>query len=179
MRTLLSSTTLAARIAELGPEIRQAFGPVPITLVCVLKGSVIFAADLARSIPGDVRLEFLGVASYEGTRSTGHVRITQDLRTNIAGQHVLIVEDIVDTGLTLHYMLAQLGARDPASLRVATLLDKPARRGAPVHADFVGFTIDDEFVIGFGLDLDERFRGLPYVAVYEPEVDGAPDAAPG
>lgn len=148
-------------------------GPEPITAICVLKGSVLFASDLVRAIPGDVRLEFLGVSSYEGTESTGHVRITHDLKSSIAGKHCLVVEDIVDTGLTLHYLLAQLRAREPASLRVVSLLDKPARRTVPVAADYVGFTIEDEFVIGYGLDLDERYRNLSEVAVFEPEVDAS------
>lgn len=172
MRVMFSPEVLASRIAELGPEIRSAFGPGPITAVCVLKGSVLFAADLVRAIPGDVRLEFLGVSSYEGTESTGHVRITHDLRSSIQGQNCLIIEDIVDTGLTLHYMLAQLRAREPSLLRVATLLDKPSRRTVDVSADFIGFEIPDAFVVGYGLDLDERFRNLPYVAIYEPAVDG-------
>jgi hypoxanthine phosphoribosyltransferase len=166
MRTLFSPEAIAARVAELGPAIREAFGDDPITAVCVLKGSVLFASDLVRVIPGDVRLEFLGVSSYEGTESTGHVRITHDLRASIAGRSVLVVEDIVDTGLTLHYLLGQLRARDPKALKVASLLDKPSRRRVPVSADFVGFTIPDEFVIGYGLDLDERYRNLPFVAIY-------------
>jgi hypoxanthine phosphoribosyltransferase len=169
MRTMFSAEEIAARIAELGPAIRAASGDVPITAICVLKGSVLFAADLVRAIPGDVRLEFLGVSSYEGTASTGHVQITHDLRASIAGRHCLVVEDIVDTGLTLHYLLGQLRAREPASLRVASLLDKPSRRRVAVEPDFVGFTIPDAFVIGYGLDLDERYRNLPYVAIYEGE----------
>lgn len=173
MRTMFSADQIATRIAELGPQIRQSMGPVPITAIVVLKGSVIFASDLVRCIQGDVRLEFLGVSSYEGTESTGHVRITHDLKRSIAGKHCLVVEDIVDTGLTLHYLLAQLRARDPATLKVVSLLDKPSRRTVDVQADFVGFTIEDEFVIGYGLDLDERYRNLPEVAIYEPQIDGA------
>lgn len=169
MRTMFSADAIAARIAELGPAIRAASGDEPITAICVLKGSVIFAADLVRAIPGDVHLEFLGVSSYAGTQSTGHVQITHDLRASIAGRHCLVIEDIVDTGLTLHYLLGQLRARDPASLRVASLLDKPSRRRVAVEPDFVGFTIPDAFVIGYGLDLDERYRNLPYVAIYEGE----------
>ncbi len=110
MRTMFSAEEIAARIAELGPAIRAASGDVPITAICVLKGSVLFAADLVRAIPGDVRLEFLGVSSYEGTASTGHVQITHDLRASIAGRHCLVVEDIVDTGLTLHYLLGRSGS---------------------------------------------------------------------
>lgn len=166
--TLISADRIAARVAELGAAIRSVHGTEEIILVGVLRGSVIFLADLCRAIPGDVRLEFLGVSSYEGTRSTGAVRITHDLEADIQGRHVVIVEDIVDTGLTLDFLLRQLEARNPASLAVACLLDKPSRRKTPVPVDWVGFTIEDLFVIGYGLDLDQRYRNLPDVAIYRP-----------
>lgn len=171
MQTMFDASTLADRIAAMGRQIRADFGDDPIVAVCVLKGSILFTADLVRAIGGDVRIEFLGVSSYEGTESTGEVRITHDLRTSVDGTHVLIVEDIVDTGLTLSYLLKALRVRQPASLKVAALLDKPSRRTADVHADYVGFTIEDRFVVGYGLDLDERYRNLPYVAIYEPGID--------
>ena len=171
MQTMFDASTLADRVAAMGRQIRADFGDVPIVAVCVLKGSILFTADLVRAIGGDVRIEFLGVSSYEGTESTGEVRITHDLRTSVDGTHVLIVEDIVDTGLTLSYLLKALQVRKPASLKVAALLDKPSRRTADVHADYVGFTIEDRFVVGYGLDLDERYRNLPYVAIYEPGID--------
>lgn len=172
MKVLFDADTLHQRIAELGREIRADHGDVPIVAICVLKGSILFTADLVRAIGGDVRIEFLGVSSYAGTESTGEVAITHDLRSAIAGAHVLVVEDIVDTGLTLSYLMGLLTARSPASLKIASLLDKPSRRTSEVTADYVGFTIEDQFVIGYGLDLDERFRNLPFVGIYEPDIDG-------
>lgn len=167
--TLIDEARIAARVRELGTRIRADAGDAPITLVGVLKGSFLFLADLARAIEGPVTIEFLGVSSYHGgTQSTGAVQLTQDLRAPILGRYVVVVEDIVDTGLTLDYLLRMLRARDPGELRVATLLDKPSRRQLPVEADYVGFTIPDVFVIGYGLDLDEFERNLPYVAVVEP-----------
>ncbi|MFK7931357.1 MAG: hypoxanthine phosphoribosyltransferase [Myxococcota bacterium] len=172
MKTLFDASTLHNRIAELGAQIRADVGDEPIVAVCVLKGSILFTADLVRAIGGDVRIEFLGVSSYEGTESTGEVRITHDLRTHVQDTHLLVVEDIVDTGLTLSFLLKALAVRNPASLRVAALLDKPSRRTSGVQADYIGFTIEDQFVVGYGLDLDERYRNLPFVAIYEPDVDG-------
>jgi hypoxanthine phosphoribosyltransferase len=155
-------------VAELGAEI-SASTEGPITVIGVLKGSVIFLADLLRQLDLDVCVEFLGVSSYRGTRSSGAVAITQDLRSDIQGKHCLVVEDIVDTGLTLDYLLRTLGARNPASLRVATLLDKPSRRKVTVPVDYVGFTIEDRFVVGYGLDFNQKFRNLPDIAVFDPE----------
>jgi hypoxanthine phosphoribosyltransferase len=152
----------------LGREISEVYRGEPLTLVCVLKGSFLFMADLARAIEGDVRVEFLGVASYDGVASSGAVQITHDLRQSIEGRHCLLVEDIVDTGLTLSFLLETLRLRSPASLRVASLLDKPSRRKVEVPIDYVGFQIEDVFVIGYGLDLDQRYRNLPYVGIYEP-----------
>jgi hypoxanthine phosphoribosyltransferase len=163
---MIEQARIAARVAELGAEIRAAYGDVPITCVSVLKGSVIFLADLMRATPGDVRCEFLGVSSYHGTTSTGVVRITHDLPASIEGRHVLVVEDIVDTGLTLDFLLKTLAVRGPKTLKIACLLDKPSRRKVHVPVDFIGFTIPDEFVVGYGLDFDERFRNVPYVGIY-------------
>ena len=169
LRTLLSTEQIQARIAELGAQIRADFGDEPITLVAVLKGSFLFVADLIRAIPGEVRIEFLGVASYHGgTSSSGVVQITQDLRQGIEGQNVVIVEDIVDTGLTIDYLVRMLQVRGPKSLQVASLLDKPDNREVEVSIRYVGFTIPDEFVVGYGLDLGEQYRNLPYIAVYSP-----------
>lgn len=169
LSTLIDQEAIADRIAVLGAEIRKVYGDEPITIIGVLKGSFIFLADLSRAIGGDARIEFLGVSSYHGgTRSTGVVRITQDLRHPIEGQHCLIVEDIVDTGLTIDYLRRMLEVRGPKSLRVATLLDKPTNREIEADVDFVGFTIPDEFVVGYGLDLGELYRNLPYIAVYSP-----------
>jgi hypoxanthine phosphoribosyltransferase len=169
IRTLISQEQIQARVAELGAQIRAEFGDEPVTLVAVLKGSFLFVADLVRAIPGEVRVEFLGVASYHGgTSSTGVVQLTLDLRHGIEDQNVILVEDIVDTGLTIDYLVRMLKVRGPRALRVATLLDKPDNREVEVELDYVGFTIPDEFVVGYGLDLGELYRNLPYVAVYAP-----------
>ena len=169
LRALIPEDKLQSRIAELGAQIRAQYGDKTITCICVLKGSFIFAADLVRAIGGNVKCEFLGVSSYQGgTQTTGVVKITKDLSRPIEGQDVIIVEDIIDTGLTLHYLLEMLSVRKPRSLAVCTLLDKPANREVEMSADFVGFSIPDEFVVGYGLDLGELYRNLPYVAVYTP-----------
>jgi len=169
LRVLIPEERLQARIKELGAQIRADYGDRPITCVGVLKGSFMFMADLVRAIGGDIRCEFLAVSSYHGgTRSTGVVRITEDLRTPIEGQDTLVIEDIIDTGLTLDYLLRSLQVRGPASLKTCCLLDKPAHREVALDADYVGFSIPDEFVVGYGLDLAERYRNLPHIAVYTP-----------
>ena len=169
LSTLISEEAINARLVELGAEVRALYGDEPVTCIGILKGSFMFMADLVRAIGGEVRCEFLGVSSYHGgTRSSGVVKITQDLQRPIEGHHCLIVEDIVDTGLTMAYLLQLLSVRSPKSLRVVTLLDKPGNREADVPVDFVGFTIPDEFVVGYGLDLAELYRNLPYIAVYTP-----------
>lgn len=167
-QTLISADEIDERVQTLGREIRRTIGDDEIILVGVLRGSVIFMADLARAIDGRVRFEFLGVSSYEGTQSTGTVRITHDLSADIAGKHVVIVEDIVDTGLTLDFLIRTLGTRKPASLRTAALLDKPSRRTIDVPVEWIGFSIEDHFVIGYGLDFDQHYRNLPDVAIYKP-----------
>jgi len=170
LETLIDEETITARVRELGLQISEAYDDgEPLLVICVLKGSFLFMADLVRAIDLDVHCEFLGVASYEGRQSSGAVQITKDLTAPIEGQHCLIVEDIVDTGLTLSFLLETLRLRDPASLSVVALLDKPSRRVVPSSADYVGFEIPDAFVVGYGLDLDQRYRNLPYVAVYHPE----------
>jgi hypoxanthine phosphoribosyltransferase len=169
LEVLISEERIQERVAALGAQIRAEHGDATITLIAVLKGSFLFVADLCRAIPGPVRIEFLGVASYHGgTSSTGVVQITQDLRKSIEGEACLLVEDIVDTGLTIDYLQRMLQVRGPRSLKVATLLDKPANREVEVAVDYVGFTIPDAFVVGYGLDLGELYRNLPYVAVYSP-----------
>ncbi len=168
LEPMFTAEQIAARVAELGAQITgdyAADGVRDVVVVGVLKGSVIFLADLVRKLDLDVRIELLGVSSYEGSESTGSVRITSDLRADISGRHVLLVEDIVDTGLTLEYLRRVLDVRGPASLKVASLLDKPSRRKVTVDADYTGFTIPDRFVIGYGLDYDQRYRQLPYIAV--------------
>jgi hypoxanthine phosphoribosyltransferase len=169
LRVLIPEDRLQARIRELGAQIRADYGDRQITCIAVLKGSFMFMADLVRAIGGDVRCEFLGVSSYHGgTRSSGVVRITEDLQQPIEGQDCLIVEDIVDTGLTMDYLLRMLKVRGPRSLKIVSLLDKPVHREVSLEADYVGFSIPDEFVVGYGLDLAERFRNLPHIAVYAP-----------
>jgi hypoxanthine phosphoribosyltransferase len=162
LRTIYGAGVIAERVAELGRQITADYASTPPILVSVLKGSFVFAADLARSIALPVRIEFLGVQSYgSGTVSTGAVQITQDLTHPIEGQDILIVEDIVDTGLTLGYILSLLRARGARSLKVCALLDKPSRRRVEVPVDYVGFTVGDAFIVGYGLDVAEQYRNLP------------------
>ncbi len=165
----LAADVIAQRVAQIGAEITaQVSTTRPLVVVCVLKGSVIFFADLVRHLNVPTNLVFLGVSSYAGaTESSGAVRLTHDLTLDIAGRDVLIVEDIVDTGLTMSYLLETLRARGPKSLRVCTLLHKPARKRVDVPLDFVGFTIDDVFVVGYGLDYDERYRNLPFIGTMQ------------
>ena len=164
LSVMISEDQLAERIKALGAEIQAHYNGEPVAVIGVLKGCFLFLADLCRHLHEDVTIDFLGLSSYSGTASTGVVRLTSDLKVDIQGKHVLIVEDIVDTGLTMQYLLKMLKTREPASLAVCTLLDKPSRRKAPVHVDFCGFSIQDRFVVGYGLDLDERYRNLPYIA---------------
>ena len=167
--TMLSTDQIAQRVRELGAQITKEHKDRHLVLAVVLKGSFIFAADLARAIDLSVRVDFLGVRSYgEGTETSGVVQITQDLSKPIEGEDVIIVEDIVDTGLTMTYLLDRLRAQRPASLSVAALLHKPSRTKAAVEIRYLGFTIEDVFVVGYGLDLDERFRNLPHVAIWDP-----------
>ena len=164
--TLFSAERIHTRVQELGREIARDYAGERILLVCVLKGSFVFTSDLARAIDGNVHIEFLGVQSYgDGTESTGVVQITQDLTRPIEGEHVILVEDIVDTGLTIAHLLDLMRTRKPASIKVCTLLQKPARTRIEVPIDYLGFTIEDKFVVGYGLDHAERYRNLSYVGV--------------
>jgi hypoxanthine phosphoribosyltransferase len=166
VRVLISRTRLQRRITEMAREIRKDFPDEPLHLVGVLKGAVFFLTDLGKQIPGDVSFDFIAVSSYGvGTHSSGQVRLTRDLDSSIEGQTVIVVEDILDTGMTLQYLLRVFEQRRPKRIRVAVLLDKPERRIAPVRADYVGFTIPNEFVVGFGLDYAERYRNLPDVGI--------------
>ncbi len=169
IRPLISAERIAERVGEMGKAIRADLGPGEITLLCVLKGSFIFTADLARAIEGPVNLEFLGVASYgDAMQSSGVVQITHDLTRPIEGHRVVLVEDIVDTGLTLAYLLQILAARRPAALKVCALLEKPDGK-SPVQPDYVGFQIQREFVVGYGLDWAQRHRNLPFIGAVEVE----------
>ena len=166
VRTLITGSRIQKKIREMARKIRSDFPGEPLHLVGVLKGAVFFLSDLARQIPGDVSFDFIAVSSYgKETRSSGQVKLTRDLDANIEGKTVIVVEDILDTGLTLQYLLRVFEQRKPKRLRVAVLLDKQERRIAAVRADYVGFTIPNEFVVGYGLDYDERYRNLPHVAV--------------
>ena len=177
-KILVDAETLQARVKELGQTISAEYEHRDLILICVLKGGVAFLTDLMRHIAVPHEIDFLAISSYgAGQReSTGAVRLIMDLKADIAGRDVLIVEDIVDSGRTMDYLLRTLGARNPASLRICTLLSKPSRREVDVLLDYVGFEIPNEFVLGYGLDLDEKYRNLPYVAVLKKEYyDGLPE----
>jgi hypoxanthine phosphoribosyltransferase len=167
MNVLLTAEQIRARIVELAAEIeRELPADEGIHFVCVLKGGFMFMSDLVRAMGPRVTLDFIAVSSYGGsTRSSGEVRMLKDLDSGLEGRHVIIVEDIVDTGLTLTYLQDILRARSPKSLRTACLLSKPSRRTVDVHVEYIGFTIEDRFVVGYGLDFDEKYRNLPYIAV--------------
>lgn len=166
VKILISGGRIQRRIRALAMKIRKDFPREPLHLVSVLKGGVFFLTDLARSISGEVSFDFIAVSSYgQDTRSSGQVRLTRDLDSSIEGKTVIVVEDILDTGMTLQYLLRLFQQRKPKHLRVAVLLDKPERRITAVHADYVGFSIPNEFVVGYGLDYSERYRNLPYVGV--------------
>jgi hypoxanthine phosphoribosyltransferase len=170
---LLDSQTVANRVAELGAQLSADYADRDPVLVSVLKGALPFLADLMRSMEIAVSIDLMEVSSYgAGTESTGQVRILKDLSRSIEGRHVVIVEDIIDTGLTLNYLLKYLADKGPASVRIVCLLDKPARRLVDIPIDYRGFEIPDRFVIGYGLDYDERYRNLPYIGVLKPSVYG-------
>ena len=174
---LLGEAEVQAKVTELGKRISADYAGRQLTLVSVLKGSLPFMADLMRAIDVPVRIDLMEVSSYGGTatESSGLVRILKDLSSSIDGQDVLIVEDIIDTGLTLNYLLRYLRGKNPSSLRVCTLLDKPARRLVEIPVEYVGFTIPDRFVVGYGLDYGELYRNLRFVGVLRPEVYAAAD----
>ena len=171
---LLTGEEVQARVAELGAQLAADYAGREPVLVSVLKGSIIFLADLVRAMPIPLSIDLMEVSSYgTSTESSGQVRILKDLSTPIEGREVIVVEDIIDTGLTLNYLLRYLHDKGPASIRICCLLDKPARRLAPIEIDYRGFTIADRFVIGYGLDYGERYRNLPYIGVLRPSVYGA------
>ena len=169
LRVLISEEELKKRVAELGEQISADYAGKQPVLVSVLRGSYIFMADLTRSIDCFCRVDFMAVSSYgSGTQSSGQVNIVKDLTDSIEGKDIIVIEDILDSGNTLSYLFQLLKARNPASLKLCTLLDKPSRRTKPIQADYVGFTVPDEFVVGYGLDYDELYRNLPYIGVLKP-----------
>ena len=168
---LLSEEQIQQRVRELGAQISADYAGKEPLLVSVLRGSIMFMADLTRQIQSFCEIDFMAVSSYGGgTSSSGQVKIVKDLTESIEGRDVLVVEDILDSGNTLSYLLEMLRARKPASIKLCTLLDKPDRRVKPIQVDYVGFIIPDAFVVGYGLDYDERYRNLPYIGVLKPEV---------
>ena len=170
---LYSEEQLRQRVRELGAQITADYAGKEPVLASVLRGSYIFMADLTRAINLPVTVDFMAVSSYgAGTKSSGQVEIKKDLSDSIEGRDLIIVEDILDSGNTLFYLMEILKARKPASIRICTLMDKPDRRTQPIVADYVGFTIPDAFVVGYGLDYDEKYRNLPYVGILKPSVYG-------
>jgi hypoxanthine phosphoribosyltransferase len=167
---LIDEAAISRRVAEIGRTITEDYRGQPLVALAVLKGSFIFAADLLRAIDTPLAVEFIGLRSYLGgrTSSSGVVEITHDVKYPLGGHHVLVVEDIVDTGLTLDYLIKNLATRSPLSIKVAALLHKPARTVKKVPIDYLGFEIPDEFVVGYGLDFDGRYRNLPHIAVLQP-----------
>ena len=162
----IDQSKLASRVAELGAQITRDYSGKALTIVGVLKGSAVFLADLARAIDLPLTIDFLGVSSYQGgTETTGEVRITSDLTKPMAEKHILVVEDIIDTGLTMRFLIENLASRHPASVKVCTLLEKPDRARVKVPIDYKGFVIEDKFVVGYGLDYDEKYRNLPFIGV--------------
>jgi hypoxanthine phosphoribosyltransferase len=167
MHTLIGAADIQQRVRAMAREIRRDH-PDGVHLICVLKGAFVFLSDLARAMDGDVTLDFMALSSYgSSTRSSGQVQLLKDLDAGLEGRDVVIVEDIVDTGLTLTYLQDILRARAPRTLRTACLLSKPSRRLVDVEVEYVGFAIDDRFVVGYGLDFDEKYRNLPYIAVLD------------
>ena len=168
---LVSEEQLKAKVAELGAQISRDYAGKNLVLVSILKGSVVFMADLMRAVSIPCNIDFMVVSSYGGSNTTsGLVKIIKDLDGNLSGKDVLIVEDILDTGVTLSNLVPMLKMRNPNSVKICTILDKPSRRKADIQPDYEGFQVPDEFVVGYGLDYDEKYRNLPYVGVLKPEV---------
>ena len=173
LKVLLSEEQIAEKVAQIGRQITEDYRDKNLLMVSVLKGSVVFMADLMRAVDCPARIDFMSVSSYgSGTKTTGVVKIVKDLDQDLSGKDILIVEDILDSGMTLSYLKGLLQSRNPASIRIATLLDKPSRRKVDLKADYVGFEVPDEFVVGYGLDFDEQYRNLPFVGVLKPHVYG-------
>lgn len=169
-RILISEEEIQQKVSEMGKKISDDFRDKDPLFVGVLKGCFIFMADLMRYVDIRCSMDFMAVSSYSGTSSTGAVKINKDLSEDIEGRHIIIVEDILDSGITLSYLKQYLMVRKPASISIATLMDKPARRKADIYADYSCFEIPDAFVVGYGLDYNERYRNLPYIGVLKPEI---------
>ncbi len=167
MKVLIDEETLQKRIREMAEQIKKEYEGKVLTFICILKGSIFFTADLAKRIDGDVRIDFVRVSSYDGENSTGEIKMKLDLKDSIQGKDVIIIEDIIDTGRTLKYLKEYLKIKQPNSLKVCTLLDKKERRVCDMEADYVGFTIPDKFVIGYGMDYDEKYRNLPFIGYFD------------
>jgi len=170
-KTLVSEEELRRRIAEMGAELSREYDGKNVILVCILRGAVHFFSDLSRAMTCHVEMDFMSISSYGNeSKTSGIVRIAKDMDSSITGRHVLIVEDIMDSGHTLKHLKKVLMAREPASLKICCLLDKPSRRECDITPDYVGFTIPNEFVVGYGLDCENYYRNLPYVGVMKPEI---------
>ncbi|MGD9567994.1 MAG: hypoxanthine phosphoribosyltransferase [Sedimentibacter sp.] len=168
---LIAEDVLQSKVAELGAKITEDYKDKELLLVCVLKGAVIFVSDLMRKINRPLDIDFMAISSYgTNTQSSGVVRIIKDLNTSIENRHVLIVEDIIDSGLTLSYLVENLKTRGPASVEICTILDKPDRRAIDLEIKYTGFQVPDEFVVGYGLDYAEKYRNLPYIAILKEEI---------
>lgn len=171
LKVLLTEEQIDARVKQMGQELTERFRGQEPLFVGVLKGSFVFMADLVRNVELKCSVDFMAVSSYgNGTASSGAVKINKDLNEDIVGRHIVIVEDILDSGVTLNYLCGYLRNRKPASITVVTLLDKPARRRAPIKSDLAGFEVPDEFVVGYGLDYAEKYRNLPFIGILKPEV---------
>ena len=165
---MIGKEQLQRRIAELGKEISRDYKGETILAICVLKGAVLFMSDLIRELNVETKIDFMAISSYGGsTSSSGVVRILKDLDSAIEGENLLIVEDIIDSGLTLHYLRENLLSRNPKSLKICTLLDKPERRAADIAADYTGFVVENKFIVGYGLDYNQKYRNLPYITCLE------------
>ncbi|MCI8636278.1 MAG: hypoxanthine phosphoribosyltransferase [Clostridia bacterium] len=164
---LINKSKLEKRIEELGKQIEKDYQGKELVFVGILKGSVMFMSELAKNVKSNVELDFMDVSSYQGTQSTGTVTINKDIRNSIEGKDVILVEDIIDTGRTLTYVLEYLKQKNPNSIKIATMLSKPSRRVMELNVDYIGFSIEDKFVVGYGLDYNEKYRNLPYIGYIE------------
>ncbi len=164
---LISEEKIKKRVDELAAQLSECYSGETVTMLCTLKGAVVFTADLIRKLTLDTRLEFVRISSYDGTESTGKLKMKYPLECSVKGKHIIVTEDILDTGRTLKFLHEQLKAQEPASIKLVTLLDKPDRRIVDISADYVGFTIPDKFIVGYGLDHDQKYRNLPYIGVLE------------